>query len=180
MNDIKKWWIVLLTSLIVLPFYFTLERNDLFYVEVTIPSSLFVSDINEDELISSSEKEGILVTKNEDGSLTYRMNRLKHYEKKSEYKNTILHTIQDIIADDEYYEPIYDVTHNKSLNQFTFIIDRSKSEGGLGLDRIVSLLIGMNAAMYQLYNGASLDNYHVNVRLQDKDTDEIISETTLP
>ncbi|UAL46064.1 hypothetical protein LG311_14225 [Sutcliffiella horikoshii] len=176
----KKWWILVLASLVALTVYFTLERNDLFYVEVTIPSSLFISDINEEELISSSEKEGILVTKHEDGSMTYRMNRLKHYEKKAEYKNIILHTIQDIIADDEYYEPIYDVTHNKSLNQFTFFIDKSKSEGSLGLDRIVSLLIGMNAALYQLYNGASLDNYHVNVRLQDKDTDEIISETTLP
>ena len=48
-------------------------------VEVTLPASMFEGE-DMDSSIAEAEKEGIKVTRNDDGSATYKMSKGKHKE----------------------------------------------------------------------------------------------------
>lgn len=175
----KKWWIVVLPAILALMVFIVYVNKDLFYVNVTIPSSFYVSGTNVEELISQSEEEGIQATRNSDGSITYRMNRIKHIEMLREQKREIHGTIKEIIASEDH-PSIHDISYNDSLSQLTILVDRSTFEGDFNMDGVVSMLLGMLCVKYQLYNGASLDDQPVKVTIQDLETNKVIRETLLP
>lgn len=156
--------------------FFAYVNKDFFYVNVTFPSS-FVSGTNGEDYIAQAEEDGIEATINGDGSITYRMNRLQHYLEITEQKREILWTIKEIIAHEEH-PSIHDIKYNNSFSELTILVNWPTYEGTM--DGMVSVLLGLLCVKYQLYNGASLENYHVKVTIQDKETYEVISDTVVP
>jgi hypothetical protein len=148
----------------------------LFNVEVTLPASFFEGrDI--DQSIAEAEKEGIEVTKNEDGSLTYKMSKTKHKEMMSEMKTSLLETIEDL-KNGEDFASIKDVEYNKDFSEFTLWVDRNEYENSF--DGFAVFGLGLSGAMYQLFDGADPENYNVRLVVKDEATKEIIGEANYP
>lgn len=148
----------------------------LFNVEVTLPASFFEGgDI--DQSIAEAEKEGIEVTKNEDGSLTYKMAKTKHKEMMSEMKTSLLETIEDL-KNGEDFASIKDVEYNKDFSEFTLWVDRNEYENSF--DGFAVFGLGLSGAMYQLFDGADPENYNVRLVVKDEVTKEIIGEANYP
>ena len=148
----------------------------LFNVEVTLPTSFFEGgDI--DQSIAEAEKEGIEVTKNEDGSLTYKMAKTKHKEMMSEMKTSLLETIEDL-KNGEDFASIKDVEYNKDFSEFTLWVDRNEYENSF--DGFAVFGLGLSGAMYQLFDGADPENYNVRLVVKDEATKEIIGEANYP
>ncbi|QBK25785.1 hypothetical protein [Ureibacillus thermophilus] len=148
----------------------------LFNVEVTLPASFFEGgDI--DQSIAEAEKEGIEVTKNEDGSLTYKMSKTKHKEMMSEMKTSLLETIEDL-KNGEDFASIKDVEYNKDFSEFTLWVDRNDYENSF--DGFAVFGLGLSGAMYQLFDGADPENYNVRLVVKDEATKEIIGEANYP
>lgn len=147
-----------------------------FNVEVTLPASFFEGgDI--DQSIAEAEKEGIEVTKNEDGSLTYKMSKTKHKEMMSEMKTSLLETIEDL-KNGEDFASIKDVEYNKDFSEFTLWVDRNEYENSF--DGFAVFGLGLSGAMYQLFDGADPENYNVRLVVKDEATKEIIGEANYP
>ena len=86
-------------------------------VEVTLPASFFEGqDI--DTVIADVENEGIKVTKNDDGSLTYKMSKAKHKKMMKEMGTSIAEGLEEMKSSEDY-PSIKDITHNKDFTEFT-------------------------------------------------------------
>lgn len=146
-------------------------------VEVTIPASMFEGkDI--DTVIADAKKDGVTeVTKNEDGSLTYKMSKSKHKEMMKEIEESILKAVEDI-KNDENFVSIKDITHNKSFSEFTLVVDKSAYENSM--DGFATLGLGMSGIMYQLFNGVNADNNKVTIHIKDQATQEVFDEIVYP
>lgn len=145
-------------------------------VEITLPASMFEGeDIN--SVITEAEKEGIKVTKNDDGSLTYKMSKAKHKEMMKEIEVTLKESIQEM-KESEDYTSIQDITHNKSFSEFILVVDKEKYEDSMDSFAIFSL--GITGMMYQLYSGVDQDDYQVKIFTKDQATQEVLDETVYP
>ncbi|MED4531796.1 hypothetical protein [Metabacillus fastidiosus] len=151
-------------------------KKGLLNVEITLPASMFEGqDI--DTVIADAKKEGVTeVTKNEDGSLTYKMTKAKHKEMMQELEKSILETIEETKNSKDYVS-IKDITHNDSFSEFTLIVDKAKYENSM--DGFAALGLGMSGMMYQIYNGSDPDT-KVKIFIKDEATQEVFDETVYP
>jgi hypothetical protein len=146
-------------------------------VEITLPASMFEGqDI--DTIIASAKGEGVAeVTKNEDGSLTYKMSKSKHKEMMKEFETSILETIEEMKTSGDYVS-IKDITHNDSFSEFTMVVDKEEYENSM--DGFAALGLGMSGMMYQLYNGVDTNNSKVTISMKDQATEEVFDEIVYP
>jgi uncharacterized protein YcfL len=70
-------------------------------VEVTLPASMFEGE-DVDATIAEVEKEGVEATKNEDGSVTYKMSKSKHKEMMKELETGIIESIEDMKNNEDF------------------------------------------------------------------------------
>lgn len=146
-------------------------------VELTLPASLFEGE-DIDTVIANAEEKGInKVTKNEDGSLTYKMSKAQHKELMFELEKSITESIEEM-KNDENLASIKDISYNKSFSDFTLVVDKNAFENSF--DGFAILGLGLSGSMYQLYNGANPDNYNVTITVKDEVTQEVISEIVYP
>ncbi|MGO5014985.1 hypothetical protein ACTQ5K_24540 [Niallia sp. Sow4_A1] len=145
-------------------------------VEITLPASMFEGE-DIDTVIADVEKEGIKVTKNDDGSLTYKMSKAKHKEMMKEMEASLEESIKEMKGSDDYVS-IKDITHNKSFSEFTLVVDKEKYEDSMDSFAIFSL--GITGMMYQLYSGVDSDDYQVKIFTTDEATKEVLDETVYP
>lgn len=148
----------------------------LFNVEVTIPASMFEGE-NIDDAVAEAEAEGIKVTKNDDGSVTYKMGKAQHKEMLAEMKQGITEAIEEMKTSEEYVS-IQDVTFNDSLTEFTMIVDKAAYENSM--DAFASFTLGFGGMMYQIYDGAKPEDNKVKIMVQDKETEDVFDETIFP
>lgn len=148
----------------------------LFNVEVTIPASMFEGE-NIDDAVAEAETEGIKATKNDDGSVTYKMSKAQHKEMLAEMKQGITEAIEEMKTSEEYVS-IQDVTFNDSLTEFTMIVDKAAYENSM--DAFASFTLGFGGMMYQIYDGAKPEDNKVKIMVQDKETKEVFDETVFP
>lgn len=81
-------------------------------VEINLPESFFEGE-DIDEVIAEAKEEGVAeVTKNDDGSLTYKMSKSKHKEMIAEMKESLLEYVDELISNEDY-SSIKDVTYHK-------------------------------------------------------------------
>ncbi len=146
-------------------------------VEITLPASFFESDEDRDSTMAEAEKDGIKVTKNEDGSLTYKMSKNKHKEVMKEIKRDMVASI-DEIKNSEDYVSIQDITHNDSFSEFNMIVDKAKYENSF--DSFAVFGLGIAGMYYQLFSGVDPEEYQVKIQVQDAATKEILSEVIYP
>lgn len=131
-----------------------------------------------DTVIADAKKEGIKeVTKNEDGSLTYKMSKAKHKEMMEELRKGILETVEET-KNSEDYVSIKDVTYNDSFTEFTLLVNKSDYENSM--DGFAAFGLGLSGMYYQLYNGVDPDKYKVTISLKDEATNEVFDEIVYP
>lgn len=145
-------------------------------VEVTLPASFFEGE-DVDTVISEAEKEGIKITKNEDGSLSYKMSKTKHKEMMNEMGTSIDEGIEEMKTSGDY-SSIKDITHNKDFTEFTLLVDKAAFENSF--DGFAILGLGIQGSMYQLFNGANPDDYKVTISTKDEATQEVFNEVIYP
>ncbi|PWU69256.1 hypothetical protein DLJ74_04525 [Gracilibacillus dipsosauri] len=148
--------------------------KNLLSVEVTIPSSMIEST---DESIAKAEEEGLKVTENEDGSLTYKMSKSKHKEMMNEIKKQLDQSMEEIKTSGDF-PSIQDITSNEDFSEFHLSVDREGYENSM--DGFAVLGIGITGMMYQLYDGASPDDYDVTINVKDSKSDEVFDTIHYP
>jgi len=152
-------------------------KKGLLNVEVTLPASMFEGE-DIDTVIADAKKEGVKeVTKNEDGSLTYKMSKAKHKEMMEELKTGILETIEET-KNSEDYVSIKDITYNDSFSEFTLVVEKSAYEDSM--DGFAAFGLGISGMYYQLYNGVKPDEYKVTIFLKDEASQEVFDEIVYP
>lgn len=145
-------------------------------VEVTLPASMFEGE-DVDASIAEVEKEGVKATKNEDGSVTYKMSKLKHKEMMKELETGIIESVEDM-RNNEDFVSIQDISYNKSFSEFTMVVDKATYENSM--DSFAIFGLGLSGMYYQLFNGADEDDYRVKIIVKDKTTDEVMEEVIYP
>jgi hypothetical protein len=156
----------------------TLEVDKgLLSVEITIPSTLMEGE-DIDNVVAEAKKDGIKdVTKNEDGSVTYKMSKAQHKKMMKEMKTNVT-TYVDEIVNDEDFASIQDIKHNGSFSEFTVVVDKAAFENSF--DGFATLGLGMSGMYYQAFDGTSGDKLNVTVYTKDASTGEVFSTVVYP
>ncbi|MFF3024559.1 hypothetical protein ACFVRR_18210 [Gottfriedia sp. NPDC057948] len=148
----------------------------LFNVKITLPATMFEGDdIN--KVIADAEKEGIKVTKNTDGSLTYKMSKSQHKKMMKGIREEIIKTV-NATKESKDFVSLKDITYNNDFSEFTLIVDKSAYENSM--DGLAAFTFGMSGMMYQLYNGVEPDDYKVTILVKDQATQKEINKIVYP
>lgn len=146
-------------------------------VKVTLPATMF-NGANLDEVISKAKSDGVdEVVKNDDGSLTYKMSKAKHSEMLKQMEASILKSNDDM-KNSGNFKSIKDITTNKSFSEYTITVDQAAFKNSM--DGMVGLGVAMTGMYYQLFNGASADNYKVTISLKDVATGVVFDTIVYP
>ncbi|WP_449537789.1 hypothetical protein [Ferdinandcohnia sp. Marseille-Q9671] len=146
-------------------------------VEITLPPSFFEGEEDLESTKAEAEKKGIEVTKNEDGSLTYKMSKKQHKEMMQELKTDMTATV-DELKNDEEFKSIQDITHDDSFSEFTMVVDKEAYENSF--DAFATFSLGFAGMYYQLFSGVDPEDYQVKINVQDAATKEMINEIIYP
>ncbi|MBG9451283.1 hypothetical protein ABE67_18800 [Cytobacillus firmus] len=145
-------------------------------VEITLPASMFEGE-DADSSIAEAEKEGIKVTKNDDGSVTYKMSKAKHKEMMKEMQTELEKTVADT-KNGEDYPSVKEVTNNKDFSEFTLEVDREAYENSF--DEFAVFGLGLSGMFYQLFNGVDPEDYEVKISVKDTATGEVFNKVIYP
>ncbi|NYE06219.1 hypothetical protein F4694_002999 [Bacillus niacini] len=145
-------------------------------VELTIPASMFEGE-NVDTVISEAKAEGIDVTKNEDGSLKYKISKSQHKKMMEEMEKGIKESLEEMVNGEEFVS-LQEITYNDSFSEFTVLVDKAAYENSF--DGFALLGLGISGMMYQYYNGTNADDVKVKVITKDQETQEVIGEVVYP
>ncbi|WP_438317284.1 hypothetical protein [Sporosarcina sp. FA9] len=146
-------------------------------VEVTIPSS-FMEGEDIDQVVADAKESGIKnATKNEDGSVTYKVSKVQHKEMMKEMKTNVSTYIEELVSGDDFAS-IKDIEHNGSFSEFTVVVDKEAFEGSM--DGFATLGLAMSGMYYQAFNGTNAEKLKVTVNTKDADTGEIIGTAIYP
>ena len=149
--------------------------KNLLSVEITLPASMFAGQ-DLDQVIASAKADGVSeVTKNEDGSITYKMPKSLHNEMMAEMEKGIVEYVDELKTSEDYAS-IKDVKHNEKFTEFNVIVDKEAFEGSF--DGFATLGLGMQGMIYQSFDG-SKDN-KVTINVKDETSGEIISTAVYP
>lgn len=141
----------------------------LFNVTLHIPADFIDEETTQEDLDAIAQEEGFKsVTLNEDGSVTYVINKEQHKQLMDEVVSSINDGIADIVRSEDYPD-VSSITANDDFTNFTISID--SSEVGLSESMLV-LVMYVYGGMYNAYNGTAVDNIHVD--FVNADTGEIM------
>ena len=145
-------------------------EKELFDVKLTIPSD-YIGDATQEELSKEAEANGYKIVLNDDGSATYTMSKSQHKKMMEELSDSINTALTDMVGSEDYPN-FTDIKANDDFTQFTIT---TKSEE-LNLKESVSVMgVYMYGGMYNVFNGTTVDNVHVD--FVNADTGEIISSS---
>ncbi len=145
-------------------------------VEITMPAS-FVEGDDVDATIKEAEVEGIKVTKNEDGSLTYKMSKSEHKKMMKDIKTNAEKSLDEIKTDGTF-PSVKDITYNNSFSKYTLTVDKAAYENSMDSWSIIG--IGITGMMYNLFNGEDMDKMKINIDVKDEATGEVFDTTVYP
>lgn len=146
-------------------------------VEVTLPATFFEGE-DIDEAIAEAKADGVSeVTKNDDGSITYKMTKSDHKKMITEMEDGIISSIEEIKNDEEFVS-IKDVLHNKSFTEFTLVVDQEAFENSF--DGFAAMGLGISGMYYQLFNGVEADKNKVKILFEDETSGEVFDEAIYP
>lgn len=149
----------------------------LFSVEITMPASFFEGE-DIDEIVAKAKEDGISeVIVNDDGSVTYKMSKLRHNELIKEMRDDIIEYLDELKNSGDY-ESIKDIAYNKNFTEFTILVNREKFENSF--DGIVALGIGITSSYYQIFDGVPSDKYKATIFFKDEDTGEVFHTVVFP
>lgn len=146
-------------------------------VEVTLPAAFFEGqDI--DKAIAQAKKDGVKeVTKNEDGTLTFKMSKSQHKKMMKEMETTIKDSVKELETNKDLAS-IKSVEYNKSFSEFTIVVKQSDYENSM--DGFAILGIAMQSMFYQLFDGVKPDAYKATIHLKDEATSKVFDTIVYP
>jgi hypothetical protein len=147
------------------------SQKNLFDVEVTLPAAFF-KDSDKSNIETEAKAKGVHEVKaNEDGSVTYIMDKKTHKELLASMKQSVDESIKETLADKENYPSFAEIKYNDDLTQFDIMVDKATYGG---LQPFVAVGFYMSGNMYQAMNGKSFDTAKTIVNFKDKATGEVI------
>jgi len=156
-------------------------EKGLLSVEITIPKSLLAPDggeINYDEIINKAKEDGVKdVVINEDGSITYKMDKAQHDKMMTELRKNVKDTFDELINGEDF-PSIKEIKSNESFSEIVVVVDRERFENSL--DGLGVLGIVFPSMLYQVFDGAKPENCKVIVNLKDIATNEIFNTVIYP
>lgn len=153
------------------------EVTDEENVEVTITADLLIG-ANVDDIITKAKEDGIDdVTKNNDGSITYKMSEAKHAEMLEDMKTDVAELV-DQVLNGESYRDVKNIEYNDNLSEFTLTVNQE----GFALYGQESLVprLAIQGILYQIYNRTGIDELEVKVNKVDEETGEVFGTTVYP
>lgn len=155
--------------------------NNTSNVEITVPKSFLAPDsgeINYDEIINKAKENGVKdVVINEDGSITYKMDKAQHDKMMTELRKNVEDTFDELINGEDF-PSIKEIKSNKSFSEIEVVVDRERFENSL--DGIGILGIVFPSMLYQVFDGVDPENCKVIVNLKDIATNEIFNTVIYP
>ena len=141
----------------------------LFNVTITVPKD-FIGDTTQEDIDKSVKEKGYKSgTLNDDGSVTYVMNKEQHNELMKGIKESIDNSLAEMIGS-ESTPNITDVKANDDYTSFTVTTKSTE----LGLAESFSVMAFYTyGGMYAIFNGETVDNIHVD--FVNADSGEVIS-----
>ena len=146
------------------------EKN-LFSVEVTLPSYFFEETDGLDWIDELDDDEVKDITKNADGSMTFKMTKDSHKEFLSSTKETIDESIKEILEDKENYPSFDSISYNEDLTVFDIKVDPAVYGG---FEAFSAFAFCMYGNMYQALNAVPEGELKTVVNMVNKDTGEVI------
>lgn len=144
-------------------------------VEITLPPELF-EDEDLDQVIENAKEQGVSeVTKNDDGSLTYKMSKSVYNEMLKEIEASVVDAVEEA---KQNAESINDITYNKGLSDFTLVVDRQGFENSF--DGFVSITLGISGIYYQIFTGENVDDAKVTINVEDEASGEVFDTIVYP
>lgn len=143
------------------------EKN-LFDVTITVPAD-FVGETTQEELDAEAAEIGYKVTLNEDGSATYVMTKIQHKELMKGISDSMNESFTEMIGSEEYPN-ITDISANDDFTSFTVTTKNTEPDMN---ESFAVMIFYMAGGMYQIFNGTTADNIHVDY--VNADSDEVIS-----
>jgi Adhesin P1 N-terminal domain len=146
-------------------------------VEVTLPASLFQGE-DLDRVIAEAKAAGIgEVSKNSDGSITYRMSKAKHKEMMMQMEKDLIRSIEEMKNNADLVS-VQDITHNQSFSEFTLVVDKEAYKNGF--DGFAVLGLGISGMFYGILNGVDPDDNKIIIFVVDEATQEVFEEMVYP
>lgn len=146
-------------------------------VELTVPAMFFEGKETE-EAIAEAKANGVKdITKNDDGSLTYKISKEKHEEMLAEMTTTITEQLREIEEGADFHS-IEKVSSNKQFNAFTVEVQREKFENSL--DGFALLAMGFSGMLYQAFDGKEEGEIDVQIDVADIRTGEVFDTIHYP
>ena len=145
-------------------------EKELFDVTITIPSD-YIGETTQDELDKTANENGYKATLNDDGSVTYVMTKKQHEKMVADVAEIINTSVADMIASEDYPN-ITDITANDDFTLFTIT---TKSEQPDFAESLSVLAFYTYGGMYNLFNGTTVENIHVE--FVNADSGEVISSS---
>lgn len=136
-------------------------EDNLFDVTLTLPAD-YASDITEEEIAQQVADGKVHTgTLNEDGSVTYTMNKAQHAALLESVAAQLRSTLDDMIGSTDYPN----LTAIEANDDFTdFTVYTTTQPGAVGLSDEMSVLIYYTCGkMYGIVSGQEPDNIHVDI-----------------
>ncbi|VYT67617.1 hypothetical protein [Clostridium tertium] len=147
------------------------SEENLFNVKVTLPS-IFFETADTSTIESEGKAKGIHdVLVNENGSVTYTMNKKTHRALLDELKTNTDEMISDTLADKDTYSSFDKIEYNDDLTKFNIYVDSSKFNP---FESFSALTFYLSGNIYQAMNSVDECNIKTIVNFIDKNTNEVI------
>lgn len=146
-------------------------------VDVKLPASFF-KGANIDEVISKAKADGVSeVIKNDDGSLTYKMNKATYANMMKKVEEAAISTFEGV-KNNKDLKSFKDAAHNKTFSEYTITVDQQAYKNSFDGFAILGLYI--SSAYYQLFSGVDQNSLKTTILLKNADTGEIFDTIIYP
>ncbi|MBH0052752.1 MULTISPECIES: hypothetical protein [unclassified Salinibacterium] len=144
-------------------------------VVVTLPASFF-EDMNAEEIQTSAEESGYKAVVNDDGSVEYTIPKSVHAELIAEMASGIDDSIAETLSTEASIE---EITHDDKFATFAMTVDRAAFEDSFSA-QFIPFSLGLQAMLFQSFDGISLDDRRVVVTYIDSASGEEFDTYELP
>ncbi len=146
-------------------------------ISITLPASM-LEGTDFEAVKKQAKEQGINnVTKNSDGSITYKMSKSSYNKILQSIKQSATESISEMKGNKDLAS-IEDIKFNNDFSNVDIIVNREKFENSF--DAIAGLGVGIQGMYYQYFDGKNENTVHVKVNFIDTDTKEIIKSVTYP
>ncbi len=141
-----------------------------FDVKINVPAE-YMGETTQEELDEKAKAAGYKAVLNADGSATYTMSKAQHKKMMTEMSESLKASLEEMVGSEDYPN-ITDISANADFTNFTIVTKSTELDMTESFSTIAFYMYG---GIYNIYNGTSVDNIHVD--FVNADSGEIISSS---